>query len=104
MIHRVWTATAAESKLDAYLAHLSRNVIPELRSLPGFAGATAITRAQGGQTEIVVTTAWTSREAIQAFAGADVEAAVVPEEAAALLTAFDRRVKHYDVRLSDPPR
>jgi len=35
--------------------------------------------------------------AIDAFAGADREAAVVAPEAAALLTDFDKRVRHYEL-------
>ena len=46
-------------------------------------------------------TFWRSVDSIRGFAGADVEGAVVAEEAAALLTDFDRRVRHYDVAVQD---
>jgi heme-degrading monooxygenase HmoA len=51
--------------------------------------------------EIVVITFWESVDAIRAFAGADLEGAVVADEAAALLTQFDRRVRHYEVAVKD---
>jgi hypothetical protein len=35
-------------------------------------------------------------DAIRAFAGADVEAAVVAAEAREVLVRFDRRVRHYE--------
>jgi hypothetical protein len=38
---------------------------------------------------------------VSAFAGPDLEEAVVANEAAALFTQFDRRVLHYDVVLED---
>jgi hypothetical protein len=50
--------------------------------------------------EIVVTTYWQSLAAIDAFAGPDREFAVVAAEAAALLTDYDRRVRHYEVAQS----
>jgi hypothetical protein len=40
---------------------------------------------------------WKSREAIQAFAGPDLEAAVVPAVVRDMMVEFDERVRHYDV-------
>jgi heme-degrading monooxygenase HmoA len=53
--------------------------------------------------EILVTTYWASLAAIEAFSGADSEAAVVAAEAAALLTEFDKRVRHYEVAVAQFP-
>jgi len=58
-------------------------------------------RAIPGAVEIIVLTFWQSLDLIRGFAGADLEGAVVAEEAAALLTQFDRRVRHYDVAIKD---
>ena len=100
MIARVWTARAAAKNLEAYKTHLARNVFPELRSIHGFVRAELLTRAPGDETEIVVTTVWKDFAAIDAFAHPDREAAVVAPEAAALLTDYDRRVRHYEVSLT----
>jgi hypothetical protein len=51
--------------------------------------------------EITVVTFWRSLDSIRAFAGNDVEAAVVADEAAALLTQFDRHVRHHKVAVRD---
>jgi len=48
-----------------------------------------------------VLTVWQSNSAIDAFAGPDREAAVVAPEAAALLTDYDRRVRHFEVATTD---
>lgn len=107
MIARVWSASTAESRIGAYLDHFRAGVLPQLRRVDGFSGATVLTRRvpadknKPGQVEIVVTTLWRSLEAIARFAGEDLEAAVVAPEAAALLTGFDRRVRHYDLALSE---
>jgi hypothetical protein len=39
-----------------------------------------------------------SLDAVRAFAGEDYEAAVVPPKARALLSRFDERSQHYEVR------
>jgi hypothetical protein len=100
MIARVWSARASAQNLDAYKTHLSRNVFPELRSISGFVRAEFFTRTTGSEFEIVVTTVWTGLTAIDAFAHPDREAAVVAPEAAALLTDYDRRVRHYEISLA----
>jgi hypothetical protein len=53
--------------------------------------------------EILVATYWSSFTAIDAFAGSDREAAVVAPEAAALLTDYDERVRHYEVAIAEFP-
>ena len=100
-IVRHWSARTTESELPKYLEHFSKNVLPELRRVSGFAGASVSVRHNANEVEIFVETTWRSLEAIRAFAGPDLEAAVVAPEAAALLTSFDRRVRHTEIALSD---
>jgi hypothetical protein len=69
--------------------------------MDGYGGAMLLERAVPGAVEVMVLTFWRSVDSIRGFAGADVEGAVVAEEAAALLTDFDRRVRHYDVAVQD---
>lgn len=54
--------------------------------------------------EIMVITFWRSSDAIRRFAGADLDEAVVAEEAVGLLTQFDRRVRHYEVVVKEDTR
>lgn len=98
MIARVWTAHAAKNNLPTYTTHFSQHVLPELKTCAGFVSAQLFTREEAtGTYEIVVTTFWSSTQSIDAFAGPDREAAVVAPQAAALLTSFDDRVRHYEV-------
>lgn len=99
-ILRHWSAHTTEAKLPKYLEHFSKNVLSELRRFAGFLGATVSVRRTTGEAEIFVETTWRSLDAIRAFAGADLEAAVVAPEAAALLTDFDRHVRHYEITAS----
>lgn len=103
MVARLWSAHAKPDLLGSYLQHFSSEVQPGLRELQGFLGVSVCTRPLPGAVEILVTTYWDSFAAIEAFAGADRETAVVAEAAAALLTNFDRRVKHYEVALAAFP-
>ena len=100
-ILRRWSARATEAQLPKYLEHFSKNVVPELRRVPGYLGAAVSLHRAENEVEIVVETNWRSLESIRNFAGSDIEAAVVPDQAAALLTSFERRVRHSEIVLTD---
>ncbi len=101
MIARLWSARASAPQSRAYLEHFNRSVVPKLRELEGYVGATVLTRRADREVEILVATLWRSLEPIQQFAGPDVEAAVVAAEAVALLSALDRRARHFEVVNTD---
>jgi heme-degrading monooxygenase HmoA len=103
MIARYWSARTTPALSDSYLQHFNQAVRPELRRVAGFLGATVSTRPAPGSVEILVATYWSSFTAIDAFAGSDREAAVVAPEAAALLTDYDKRVRHYEVAIAEFP-
>jgi hypothetical protein len=59
----------------------------------------AQTEVQWKQEVEFVTIMWfDSLDAVRAFAGDDYEVAVVPEKARAVLSHFDERSQHYEVR------
>jgi heme-degrading monooxygenase HmoA len=101
MIARLWTAQTTPAQAPAYAEHLRTQVLPAVRAMDGYGGAMLLERALPGAVEILVLTFWRSVDSIQGFAGADVEGAVVAKEAAALLTQFDQRVRHYEVAMKD---
>ena len=97
MIIREWRGRASSSQVHAYPKHFREKVIPELRDITGFAGAQLGRRRLGDKIEFLVLTRWQSMDAIRAFAGMDVEKAVVEPDAVAALVEFDSRVRHYEV-------
>jgi heme-degrading monooxygenase HmoA len=103
VIARLWSAHTTPALADAYLQHFGQKVQPQLHRVEGFLGASVSTRPVPGSVEILVTTYWASFAAIDAFAGADRDSAVVAAEAAALLTNFDKRVRHYEVAFAEFP-
>jgi heme-degrading monooxygenase HmoA len=101
MVVRFWSARTTELHLPDYLRHFNNNVLPHLRSKEGFIEARVLTQSDGVVVEMIVETLWASLEAIERFAGPDRESAVVAEEALHLLTSYDRRVRHYEVRVRE---
>lgn len=101
MIARFWAARTTPAQAPAYADHLRTHVLAELRQIDGYAGATLLNRETGGEVEIIVITWWRSLDAIRGFAGDDVESAVVADEAATVLTGFERRARHYELVVED---
>jgi heme-degrading monooxygenase HmoA len=101
VIARFWSARTTRAQAPAYVDHLRTQVLPTVRTVDGYAGAILLERETPDGVEIIVLTLWRSLDSIRGFAGADFEGAVVADEAAALLTQFDRRVRHYELVLKD---
>ena len=97
MIIREWRGRASPTRADAYPTHFRNNVLPELRRLSGFLGASLSKRPLNGKIEFLVMTRWRSIDAISDFAGSDVAKAVVEPGAVAALLEFDPTVQHYEV-------
>src|SRR5262245_32757347 len=97
MIARTWSGIARVDTIDGYLRHLRTATFPAIAALPGHCGAMVLRRESGADVAVTVVTFWESRDAIAQFAGGDVEAAVVPPEAQALLASWDARAVHWDV-------
>lgn len=99
-IARIWNARASAASVPRYVEYFHDHIVPELRAVPGYEGATVLVRP-AADAEITVITRWASLDAIKAFAGETIDAAVVHPAAAALLTDYDRRVEHCDIALED---
>jgi heme-degrading monooxygenase HmoA len=98
MITRLWRGRAeTTAKADAYFRHFTETVVPELKELDGHRGAWLLRREVDGRTEFVAVTLWESRQTIEAFAGADIDKAIVEPEARAVLAEFDDFARHYEV-------
>lgn len=95
MIVRIWRATATVEGAQGYRQHFEGNVLPELKNLAGFLKAYLLTREHDRGVDIQVHTLWQSLSAIRAFAGSNLESAVVEPQAQAVLTSYDRTVTHF---------
>jgi len=97
MIVRAWRGRAASDNPSGYAAHFHQKVVPELRHVAGFLGASLLRTDKSDGIEFLVLTRWQSMEAIRAFAGDEVGRAVVEPGAVAALIDFDRTVTHYEM-------
>jgi heme-degrading monooxygenase HmoA len=99
MIERVWSARTTRDGAAKYAEHFRHAVLPQLTTIDGYRGARLLEREHDGGIEVVVVTRWQTLDAIRAFAGDELDRAVVHDQAAALFTDFDRKVRHYGVVL-----
>jgi heme-degrading monooxygenase HmoA len=97
MIARHWRGYTRPDRAADYEAHLRAATFPSLTRIEGFVDASILKRPAGNGVEFLIITRWRSMEAVRQFAGADVDAAVVPAEVADMMIDYDRRVAHYEV-------
>ncbi len=85
---------------DTYEALLRSEVFEGIqnRDIAGFLGIDLLRRDQANEVEFVTIMWFESLDAVRTFAGADYEVAVVPPAARAVLSHFDARSAHYQVR------
>jgi heme-degrading monooxygenase HmoA len=97
MIIRLWTGRALTVSADAYQAHVTSSVFPQLSRIEGFLGGRVLRRPVDRHVEFLVMTEWASIDAIRAFAGEPIDQAVVEPAARAVLSDYDTHVGHYEV-------
>jgi heme-degrading monooxygenase HmoA len=72
------------------------------RRIDGYRGIQLLRRSSGAEVEFVTVMWFDTLDAVRAFAGEDYEVAVVPPKARALLSHFDERSQHYEVKADFP--
>ncbi len=100
MVSRIWHGWTTPADADAYEALLKREIFVgiENRHIHGFKGIQLLRRSVGSEIEFVTIMEFDSLDAVREFAGEDYEAAVVPPSARAVLSHFDVRSQHYEIR------
>ena len=101
MISRHWRGLARTERAAEYEQHLRGDTFPKLKQIPGFLGASILKRGLDNGVEFLVISNWASLQSITAFAGADVEAAVVPPNVQSMMIEYDHRARHYEVAEGD---
>jgi heme-degrading monooxygenase HmoA len=100
MISRIWHGWTTTANADAYEALLKSEIFPGIqnRRIAGYRGIQLFRRDLKDEIEFVTVMWFDTLDAVRAFAGEDYEAAVVPPRARELLSRFDDRSQHYEVR------
>jgi heme-degrading monooxygenase HmoA len=96
MIARTWTGVVRRADADEYAEYINDTGFAEYARTAGNRGAWMLRRDEGERTEFITLSLWESEEAIRAFAGDDIEAAVLyPEDERYLIGGST--VAHYRV-------
>lgn len=100
MISRIWHGWTTPGNADIYEKLLQEEIFTgiEDRHIRGFKGIQLLRRQAEEEVEFVTIMSFDSLEAVREFAGEDYEVAVVPQKARAVLSRFDERSQHYEVR------
>ena len=100
MISRIWHGWTSFENADAYESLLKSEIFIGIinRKIAGFKKIQLLRRAINNEVEFVTIMWFDSLEAVHTFAGEDYELAVVPPKARALLSRFDDRSQHYEVK------
>ena len=96
MIARFWTGSVRQADADVYADYIRETGFNEYAQTPGNRGAWLLRRDDGDRTEFITMSLWESVDAIKAFAGEDIEAAVLYPEDERYLVG-ESTVTHYDV-------
>jgi heme-degrading monooxygenase HmoA len=97
MIARIWRGAVRADDATAYASYIQQTGIEAYKKTPGNLGAWLLWRAVGEQAEIITLSFWESRQAIEAFAGPDIETAVFYPEDERFLVERDLTARHYEV-------
>ncbi|MGL4610053.1 MAG: antibiotic biosynthesis monooxygenase [Trueperaceae bacterium] len=102
MIMRVWHGWTTLSNADTYETLLREEIIVDIKHkhIKGFRAIQLLRKTLKNEIEFVTIMTFDSLEAVRLFAGEDDEVAVVPAKARAVLSRFDAKSQHYEVRIS----
>jgi heme-degrading monooxygenase HmoA len=101
MIARIWHGWTTAENADRYENLLKEEIFPGIaaKKVPGYHGIRLLRRSVSDNEVEFITLMWfDSWQAVKQFAGEDPEQAVVPPKARAVLSRFDQRSQHYEVR------
>jgi heme-degrading monooxygenase HmoA len=100
VISRIWHGCTAPGDADTYGQLLRDEVFTAIagRNIEGFREIQLFRRPLAGEVEFVTVMWFDSLDAVRRFAGSDYELAVVPAAARSVLSRFDERSRHCEVR------
>ena len=100
MIGRIWHGYTNFNNADTYESLLRNEIFAGIhdRNIAGFREIQLFRRQHPREVEFITIMWFDSIDAVKAFAGEDYEVAVVPPKARAVLSRFDERSQHYEIR------
>ncbi len=97
MIARIWHGVTMAAQADEYVEYLKQTGLPDYAATAGNRGVYLLRKIDGDQAHFLTLTFWDSVEAIQKFAGDNVEKAKYYPDDARFLLELEPFVQHYEV-------
>lgn len=100
MIGRIWHGWTTHENADIYENLLKTEIFPgiEAKKVPGYRSIQLFRRSLRDEVEFLTILLFDSLDAVKQFAGEDYEQAYVPAKARKILSRFDERSQHYEIR------
>ena len=102
MIARIWHGTTEKANADGYEQLVTEEVFPEIESKSGggLKGIQLLRQEKDAEVEFTTIIWFENLETVKKFVGEDYETAYVPDKARKLLSGYDRKVTHAEMRFS----
>ena len=100
MISRIWHGYTSLTNAEKYETLLKNEIFTGIqkRNIQGFKEIQLFRRSLENEVEFITVMWFDSIDAVRTFAGEDYEVAVVPPAARTVLSHFDERSQHYEVK------
>jgi hypothetical protein len=102
MIARIWHGWTTHDNADAYEALLRAEIFPGIaaKAIPGYSGIQLLRRPGDTEVEFITIMIFDSWDSVKYFVGEDPSVSYVPAKAREVLSRWDARSQHYEVRES----
>jgi len=100
MVGRIWHGWTTPENADIYENLLKTEIFPGIASknVSGYRGIQLFRRPLDSEVEFITIMWFESLDAVKLFAGEDYEKAYVPQKVRKVLSRFDDRSQHYEIR------
>jgi len=102
MVSRIWHGWTTPENADTYENLLKTEIFPGIvsKNVSGYRGIQLLRRPLDldGEIEFITIMWFDSWDSVKQFAGEDYEKAYVPQKARKVLSRFDDRSQHYEIR------
>jgi hypothetical protein len=104
MICRIWHGFTSFENAEIYENLLKEEIFIGIknREIPGYIGIQLLRRQLETEEEFITIMWFNTIESVMLFAGEDYECAVVPPEARKVLSHYDTRSQHYEIKEQSP--
>jgi len=77
---------------------LKPELLPGMEKVPGYKGGIVLRRILGEEVEFITIMLWESMQDLQAVAGPNYAAAIIPEDRLKFLSRYEKQSAHYEIR------